>query len=309
MLNLIRAKDAGKTMGSKTSFRFVLDVKNKPRAILSISERPKTFDLTLNLRPAALLREPSVPIYEQLPGSKFQGKTTQIQRYSIHPTHDSNSYNTITHTLVHDTGQYRFYHKTSAIKSQKKFAELYTRRFPNLDADTFDIKNNSGQTIKLGHFDPTAFTLVMTVFVGDSSLDFDASMPDINIRQLRTTLFNLVLVWSFLTIRALPTGFLSHAFLPTNQDLSYAKDLIDVFSPFEQGWTAAECLDRHNRQRALCLQELRDEWTSAIPDSSWLQNYFNTVEFFKHGVKDTPAWKNRISRMAGLGLGRKFTLP
>ncbi|MGX9966048.1 hypothetical protein ACVFYP_22170 [Roseomonas sp. F4] len=296
-------------MSSKTSFRAAVETDRK-RIILSISERPKSFDLQLGLHPAALLADAGVPLFVSENTSNEHGKTVKNQYYSIHASPNSPHHNFIKHTLVYgDNEEIITRHKTSAIKSKKAFAHVYSRRFTDLASTAYDFKNSSGTTLLLDKFDATTFNLVLSVFVGDRSLEFSGTASEANIRQHKTHLFTVVLVWSYLSFPSSASGEFAHRLIPTDQDLDHLPEAIELFRPLEAGLTPIECIKAHRRDRRQFLDNLKREWLLAVPNEPSLAKYFGAVEPFRIGRKGTAQWRDYVLRLAALELPQGPTSP
>ncbi len=189
-------------------FQFVITEDRNDRVILSVTERKKTFDLTLGMRQQGVYRDAGIPI-EGKNVSDRHGKKIINQYYSIHPSPESPENNLIKHTLSMEgfpdiqTRQF-----TTAIKSGVKFAHIFSGRFGRLSNPVFDVRKNRRLSIHLGPSHSAIF-LIISVFVASHNTRFTLTAHDLNVVQSRSTLFNLVILWSFLTIPAQESGNIS----------------------------------------------------------------------------------------------------
>lgn len=188
-------------MPDKPALRIAINFNRLPRSILTVIEKKKGA-LRIILKPSKYVRPEST-------STLISGEHLD-QGISVHRTDDDPSGNQIHYTpkWTLPTKPRETHHFTKAIKQNNQFAPLFLSRVANLSSDEYKITGGARHLISLGDIDANLFTLFFMVFIGPADRGFanDGSLSDTNILQHRFTLFNLVLVWSFLSIPSTDTG-------------------------------------------------------------------------------------------------------
>ncbi|MBR0839627.1 hypothetical protein JQ607_05415 [Bradyrhizobium liaoningense] len=206
-------------------------VDGKFRRLLSIAENSKN-ELTIGIQSAAT--------YEFSPG----GPQIIQQKYTVHASLDSPTYNTITHTLVLSDGQrLRSYAVTDAIKTKSGFALLFSRRCPDLSLDRYLLQNAKAFVpVVLGTYDTKSMTPVHAVFVGAADTEFDTSLAsDFMVHQIVFNQTRLVIVHGAFPLPSHSTGDLSH--IQTFKPEDAPPEIQDLLWNLMKGWSSQVCLD------------------------------------------------------------------
>jgi hypothetical protein len=165
------------------------------------------------------------------------------QKYTVHASLDSDTYNTITHTLVLSDGRkLRSYSVTDAIKSKSGFAMLFARRCPDLSNDRYLLKNSKKFIpVVLSSYDPVMATPVFAVFVGSIDTKFKATQsPDFAVTEIPLSKVKLVIIHGAIALPSHRTGDLMHAmtFKPESAPPQYQA----MFSNMMKGWDSDTCM-------------------------------------------------------------------
>jgi hypothetical protein len=178
-----------------------MDIGGIPRAIFSIQQRASG-DLTVVIRHGAFYTN----------GKTFQPNPADAvveQRLSIHRSTQSKSdINSIVYTKrFRDGRKRRTLNYTSALKRDNSFSLLFSQRCQDLRAAIFDMKKSSEKPVSLGSYNPQFFQLIFSIYAGRKERNFTtASEPDLRFLQVPIGLFNIVVVWSFVSLPSNITG-------------------------------------------------------------------------------------------------------
>jgi hypothetical protein len=207
-------------------------VDGKFRRLLSIGESSKG-ELTIGIQSAATYQ------YGQ------DGPSILQQKYTVHASSDSPTYNTITHTQsLSDGHRLRSYALTDAIKSGRcTFTHLFSRRCPNLSNDRYLLRDAKAFVpVILGTCDVNRMTPTHSVFVGHANAEFNVpDHPDFGVQQIIFTNFRVVIVFGMLGLPSHHTGDLMHSmtFKPEEAPPEMQESLWNLM----RGRPAQQCLD------------------------------------------------------------------
>jgi hypothetical protein len=189
--------------------RFTIDVAGHPRSLFSITERKD--EVTLGLKsPLIVNKDGKAPSPIETPD--VEPSQIREQRFSIHPSPNSPMRITaIKQTRILANGRRDYLrHYTRAIKDGEKFALIFSRRCGRLESPEY-IPKGKFTNISLGAFEPDNFSLIYSVIVAANGLnfspDFDLYEKGISIKQVPLKNFQIVVLWTFINIRAQPTTF------------------------------------------------------------------------------------------------------
>jgi hypothetical protein len=259
-------------MASKHTLRFFIKDRDKPRALLSVSERPNG-DLVLRMRAGGVWRDTGA----LLPGearTQLHGRPFRQQHYSVHVSPNSpTGINVIKWTCELDDGEkVTLGNYSRAIKRDKTFAPIFVHRCSNLEGDAYDLRTKDAELISLGDYDPALFSLVYMVMVGPRGYSIHPN-PASSVQMVKHDFsqFNLTVIWSFLSVAASVTCYTLHCI--TKPDLEFQSfKTADDFEAFF----------------GLSRQSLHDEYVQILRPRDGLGQIWPLIKnaaYFREGVK------------------------
>lgn len=291
-------RQGSKTMSSRHNFRFVIKNSRGLRALLTVSENPKSFDLVLGLRSIGNLRQAGEPVESDQDTSNTDPEIIQ-QYYSIHNSPKSLIHNFIKHTLkLKQHNDINTYQYTTSIKSKERIAHIYTRRFSDLSSSPYDIKNSSGRNVTLGSFEDRYFTLIASIFIGDRDQDIVVRSEKCQIISRKTEKFSIIILFSFIFFPPGPSGLLLHSMSFKDDDLRQKIDSGGLINGTQDGVSPDECVEFHLSMVQICVHELATEWSKGSPQSSLVDTLLVDPIISRFGSKNTPSWVEGASRIA-----------
>jgi len=272
-------------MSTSASLRLAFLSNGVPRCILSAFERASG-DLILNLRSNQQQRSLGKPaIFDNNPDllvSDF--------RYSIHTSNQTkNELNVIKLTKVFESGRLlEMFQFTTAMKKQNSFAPIYVNRFDNLQHANNDIKKRNGKFVNLGDVHPGA-TLIMMVAVGPCDRLFTAAPAnDFLVKQFQFKVFNLVVLWCFVTIPANITAMSMHVGTTRHSGAATGMDEAEIIKMFRS-----------------CRHLLRDELIQAlkaVPDEAKRVPFLDYSTYITDASEHSRDWRKWALSLRQRGL-------
>lgn len=126
-------------------------------------------------------------------------------RYSVHPSINSQTYTTLKKTVELANGFISTgVALTDAVKRQNGFAHLFTHRSSDLNAPVYDIDDDGRDSIILGDFDPIKNVLVFGLFVGHPETVFGTGSGQEAIDTFCSSRFQFVICSHWITLPAAP---------------------------------------------------------------------------------------------------------
>jgi hypothetical protein len=194
-------------MGKKFDLRVSINANGKSRALFSVKDPPNGEMLVSRKSPDTLrpsgLNPWKMPIIQGvLPAIKEQ-------RYSIHPSLESEDGNLLKSTMKIASGKtFHTHHWTKTIKSGQNYAPMFVQRCPTLDSENYSVTKPGIQELSLGSYDPQHFTPFFGVFVAARdnvfelpvATQFPAVFVPINVAQHQFHSVRLIVLWSFLSL-------------------------------------------------------------------------------------------------------------
>ncbi len=184
---------------SRSSKRITIDVDGTPRRVVSISEG-KDGSVFLSQRAGGRFGQSKT--YEGAAIAGQVGRTLREDRISIHGSARSKkNFNVITYNFLFEGGKrFSSQNYTHAIKSGSGAAFLFTKRYSTL-RDSIHCTNGSDEkNISLGAYDPSWFTLVVTIFVCDPGYRFEPIEGGFySAMEIPVGNYKLIVMWSYLS--------------------------------------------------------------------------------------------------------------
>src|ERR1700722_1383586 len=268
-------------MGRKFDLRVSFDANSRPRTLFSVKDPPSGEMLVSRKSPDTLrlsgLNPWKMPIvHGVLP-------TIKEQRYSIHPSLESEDGNLIKSTMKIASGKsFHTHHWTKAIKSGQNYAPMFVQRCPILDSENYSVTKAGIQEIGLGSYDPQYFTPFFGVFIAARNNEFPSTVQDstmlvpINVTQHQFRTVRLIVLWSFLALPSHPSSMAS--LFQTNIDTP----------ELTEGLSVQQCCDYFVQECWKMEDELRMFMYFDVKGDPYEPVMFPLVRYFEDGPVLTP---------------------
>jgi hypothetical protein len=267
---------------SKASTRFCVSYRGQLRCVLSaIEKRDGTVILDLRSRGVT---EREKGFVDNLRDSITQGRIISQSRISVHPSNNSiTGISTIKLTKELANGEMvNVYHFTPTLTASSEFCPVAFGVCPEPQSETLSFKGRR-ETIKhLGDMDDW-FTLYWAVFVSNRERSWNLEPPDTQMQVCQTGIgsFNVLLLYSFLSVTPLSSGMVAIATTPANSP----------FSPIPETGSMAFAKCKFSDMKIKMV-------SSFIPaPSPALLGTINGSRFFRVGVTTNPqfqSWRQGI---------------
>lgn len=264
-------------MASASDYRFTVYVNDIPRTLFSL-RLTKHDDLILVPKQAQVWRDTQyypnpaikdIDLVQSFDEPGLHGAEILHQRYSIHPSKDSENYNILQHTcnVAGRLKPIRTRHTTRALKANNNFAPLYTRRAPDLGIDRY-IPKTKAHHITIGTYEPDVFTLIYSVMISSANRTFNVKslqkLPPplyaniseqyekVNERHFRVGDYCVTVLYTYLT---LPSGSKSvlHHYICDEESMSKAPQT----AVFANGLDEAQAISAFTHDCILATEEWR----------------------------------------------------
>mgnify|MGYP000506440345 FL=1 len=166
------------------------------------------------LRKIFTIRENKEGVYFFIKSGTQEGlppnnKIVSYEKYSIHHSRKSATYNTVKLTTKFKSGEERTVSAlTNAVKTRTGFSPVFVIRFSDLNAPIYDLKEGDKEKVilEINDFDPTENTLYFGIYIGRADTPFPA-FEGVTVSQRCYENIRVVLVYAYNMIPAIPYSY------------------------------------------------------------------------------------------------------
>ena len=280
------------TGAKRSKIYFTVKSADKQRILFSASERHGDLQIfpksPIYHNPSVMLEVQSVP---------YAG-----EHFSIHQSPKSPDGNLIKRTArITGADDINVHHFTHAIKRDRLFAHIYTKRAPKLDSEKYAVTKKVEQIISIGEYDSSSFTLYYSLWVGPRDRVFIAPISDeISVTQYSFANFQLAILSSYGCLFSDSTGGVINPLTAPPDKLP--SKLLNAFDQTLAGRTEQQCFYEfkvsrdvlHNSYLQIIANKVSQSQFAVFQD---VMGRSRLLGFLPTGLRNSAQYKERLQRM------------